>query len=93
MLEVKIESGEDGVTVTITNNGNMVSPAKYGGTGTGLRIVNQTMHLLNELNHRKMTLSHNIIEDGGMKYYRVTIVVPSGYDFTPIYDNYGTDGE
>lgn len=81
-------SHEDGSTrIVIVNNGRMESPAEAKGTGTGLRIVSQTIHTLNAVNSQPIILSHSIekspFEEEG-KCYKVQIVIPDDYDFSPL---------
>ena len=86
-LGVEIARKDSSVEITVRNNGRMTSPASSRGTGTGLRIVSQTIHTLNAINPRPIVLSHAVTDnphvDGG-KCYVVVLVIPDDYDFSPL---------
>lgn len=87
LLLVDISRRGDTTEVEIINNGHMASPANTRGTGTGLRIVNQTIHTLNSVNQRHIHLHQEIVERGdvaGGKCYRVLLSIPDGYDLSPL---------
>ncbi len=75
--------------ITVTNNGNMEGAAVARGTGMGTRIVNQTIHVLNERNTRKIIMQQRIEDrpgvDGG-RVYIVVISIPDHFDYSPIID-------
>ncbi|MDE7125512.1 MAG: histidine kinase, partial [Muribaculaceae bacterium] len=75
--------------ITVANNGLMHSPANTRGTGTGTRIVSQTIQVLNERNDKKIEMMQSVKEypeaDGG-KIYVVSISIPDDFDFSALYD-------
>lgn len=75
--------------ITVENNGLMSSPATARGTGTGTRVVSQTIHVLNECNSLKIDMMQTIADrpatDGG-KVYVVSISIPDGFDFSILSD-------
>lgn len=84
-LWLNIRRKDNCTLITVANNGLMTSPASARGTGTGTRIVSQTIHVLNERNSRKIDMTQTISNrpevDGG-KVYTVTISIPDGFDFS-----------
>jgi len=88
-LWLDISRTQTDTVITVANNGLMQSPATSRGTGTGTRIVSQTIQMLNEHNSKKITMSQYIKDrsdtDGG-KIYIVSIAIPHGFDFSVLAD-------
>ncbi len=89
-LWLDISRTQTDTVITVANNGLMQSPATSRGTGTGSRIVSQTIQILNEHNSKKITMSQYIKDrcdtDGG-KIYTVSIAIPHGFDFSVLADS------
>ena len=55
-------------------------------TGTGMRVVTQTINILNERNEKKINLlvSSPQSNNGSPNEWNVTISIPDGFDFSPM---------
>lgn len=87
ILEVEIKRKGSAVEISVKNNGLMTSPAAAKGTGTGLRIVSQTLHTLNAINPSPIILTQTIKDCpdvDGERCYVVVLSIPDNYDFSPL---------
>ncbi len=84
-LRLNISRNENGIMITIRNNGNECKSISSGSTGTGLRIVTQTIQILNENNHNKIVLEYgSVCDPNGTPAWNVTIFIPDNYNFNAI---------
>lgn len=84
-LDVYVDNGDDAVIITVENEGNPISPIGKGdSTGTGMKVVTQTINLLNEKNVRKIdvNIKHELFNDGESSVYTVKITIPNKFDFS-----------
>lgn len=86
-LHIIIDKTDCATTITIKNNGHSTShAASISKTGTGMRVVTQTINILNERNEKQMGLNvsspHD--SDGSTHEWNVTITIPDGFDFSPM---------
>lgn len=76
-LSVSHENGE--LVIVVENNGSNHGVVA-GRVGTGLKVVMQTIHILNERNANKLRLLYGMKKDSGV--WNVRISIPDGYDFS-----------
>lgn len=84
-LDLNISKDINGnLHINIKNNGNPTSNCAHtDGTGTGLRIVTQTIQILNEHNSNKISLTYGRQKEyDGSSIWNVEIIIPQGYDFS-----------
>ncbi len=74
-LDIAVTHADRQLCITITNNGHLHSSAP--GTGTGIRVVTQTIHMLNNRNRDKIKLTYGLRDN----IYRVVITIPDGFSF------------
>ena len=68
--------------IDVYNNGNSLQESAATGQGTGLKIVSQTIQLLNEANRHPMSYSVGWHwAPGGEKVWLARLVIPEGYEF------------
>lgn len=87
LLRLSFSHSDKGLEVEVINNGHMISHANIRGTGSGLRIVNQTIQTLNSVNSRHIQMEQEIIDCPGVdgkKCYRVHIIIPDSFDFSAL---------
>ena len=75
---------ELGVLITIQDNGGGYFPNKISntkGTGTGLKVLYQTIQLLNAKNDKKIEFDISNLQGKAMSGTKVEICVPEEYDF------------
>ena len=74
-------SGE--VSIQITDNGGGYRPnSLYRGTGTGMKVIMQTIQILNAKNRRALDVEvHNVALSGGGTGCQVSFRLPVGYDY------------
>jgi LytS/YehU family sensor histidine kinase len=84
-LQIGIENYEGGLKMTVRDNGigYKASAQRATGTGTGLKILFQTIHLLNSVNTDKIAFEINDLkeENGSSEGTIVRITVPENYSF------------
>lgn len=82
ILQVTTKKEKESVHIIIKDNGNGYLPGKstYKGTGTGLKLIYQTIDLLNEKNSSKITFRVSKVEKGETGTL-VTIHIPMNYSF------------
>ena len=86
-LHIIVDKTGSATTITIKNNGHMTSHATaMSKTGTGMRVVTQTINILNERNEKKINLlvSSPQSNNGSPNEWNVTISIPDGFDFSPM---------
>ena len=85
LLHISVEKGDGGVVLCVRDNGGgyRVGSANHG-TGTGMKVITQTIQLLNFYNSRPMAMKINnvAVGDDGNMGCEVRYVVPSGYSYT-----------
>lgn len=84
ILIVTVCSKEKGIFIVIEDNGNGYSPGMASptrGTGTGTKVMYQTIGLLNGKNKEKITLSISGKERSGESGTKVDIYIPYNYSF------------
>lgn len=85
-LRISVKKMDASLVITVENNGNITSSInKNDKTGTGMRIVTQTIQILNDLNKRRIGLSINnkTNEEAAEAVWTVTLTIPDGYNFFP----------
>lgn len=81
-LEVNVRKNGDAWEVSVFNNCSYVSPRTDDKTREGIRIITQTIALLNEHNSEKMSLDLSVVTDGDTtKGFKAVIKIPDNYDF------------
>ncbi len=84
-LTVSINALENGIGITVIDNGRGYHPEKTtggtSGTGTGLKVLKQTMLILNSRNSEKITFSIKNIEGNGQTGTQTEIYIPYGFKF------------
>jgi tetratricopeptide (TPR) repeat protein len=81
LIEIKTESGFLQFNVADNGTGMQQAPTPTKGTGTGLKVLTNTMHILNQNNDEKMTyqiVNRNDEEETGTK---VIIKIPLQYNY------------
>jgi hypothetical protein len=80
LLKIKIENQPDELLIHILDNGvgRSGSANRTRGTGTSLKVIYQTIHLLNRHNRKNITMS---IEDQKPRGTAVRIAIPHDYSF------------
>lgn len=85
-LNIRINRVNSAIEIKIENNGNITSTVSNNdSTGTGMRIITQTIQILNELNKRKkieVEIDSKTDEDKQELVWTVTLTIPEGYDFS-----------
>lgn len=85
-LNIDIRRGDDVITISVENNCKKTDSINNSDhTGTGLRIVTQTIQTLNEYNKRKISLNIETrnSDDNTQTIWKVTLSIPDGYNFIP----------
>ena len=68
--------------IDVSNNGSPLQESAAAGQGTGLKVVSQTIQLLNETNERPMSYSVGWHQSpGGEKVWLARLAIPEDYDF------------
>lgn len=84
LLSISISREHKEMQILIQDNGNGYHPEKQlssKGTGTGLKVLYQTIDILNSKNDEKICLNIEDVTDKGMSGTRVEITVPEEYNF------------
>lgn len=86
-LGIAVERRGDATVIIVENEGNP-SPRTdaSGSTGTGMKVVTQTVNLLNERNASKMDIDMKCKPgaNGKSAIFTVTITIPDNFDFSPM---------
>lgn len=82
-LWIRVNRVADGVSIRVTDNGGGYRPdSKNKGTGTGMKVVMQTIQILNMKNKEKIDVSvHNVSLEGGETGCEMQFVLPDKYDY------------
>lgn len=84
-LTVCINALEKGISITVTDNGRGYHPEKPEvctlSTGTGLKVLKQTIYILNSRNSEKITFSIKNIEGNEQTGTQAKIYIPYGFKF------------
>lgn len=88
-LQLHINHDNGALHISIRNNGysfdNTRRAQSSGNTGTGLKVVTQTIQILNERNRNPISLKFGADKDAdGNDAWQVNIIIPDGYDFSAI---------
>lgn len=72
-----------GVSIRITDNGGGYRPdSRHRGTGTGMKVIMQTIQILNAKNRQGIDVAiHNVELPDGETGCRVSFLLPSDYDY------------
>jgi len=84
LLNISISKEAAGIQITIQDNGAGYHPEKQlqtKGTGTGLKVLYQTIDILNTKNDEKICLHIEDVKDPVASGTRVEITVPDEYNF------------
>jgi len=84
LLSISISKHAVGAQITIQDNGAGYHPEKQletKGTGTGLKVLYQTIDVLNSKNSEKICLNIEDVKNTSMSGTRVKITVPEEYNF------------
>lgn len=87
MLTVDAQISNDHLNISIVDNGigrnASLKDSKIKGTGTGLKVINQTVHLLNSKNQKKINFTLVDLKDEAGKNLgtEVKISIPKGFNF------------
>ena len=85
-LKLSINKIDSNLVIVVENNGNITSTVRSSdNTGTGMRIVTQTIQILNDRNKRKIGLDidSKTNEEAAEAVWTVTLTIPDGYNFYP----------
>lgn len=82
-LWIDIRRREGGICIKITDNGGGYRPnSQNRGTGTGMKVIMQTIQILNMKNRESIDVSiHNITLPGGETGCEVTFMLPDKYNY------------
>lgn len=81
-IRLDLRRSGDGYMLTVDNTIPMQVAANVSGTGTGLRIISQTIGIFNQRNRRHITMTDETIPGGDdVSIFRVRIFVPDGFHF------------
>ncbi len=85
LLWITVDDLPHGVSIRITDNGGGYRPASASrGTGTGLKVIMQTIQILNQKNREAIDVAvRNVAwEERGEKGCQVSYYLPKHYDYT-----------
>ncbi|HBX45987.1 histidine kinase [Limibacterium fermenti] len=83
-LSVRIKKEENGVGITIQDNGPGYFPGKEtssAGTGTGLKVLYQSIDVFNAKNKEKILFHIGRSDEKGLGGAKVTVFIPDNYVF------------
>ena len=83
MLSVSVKEQNDGVSIQIQDNGSGYFPgmSSHKGTGTGLKVIYQTIQLLNAKNEQQIAFTIANLSKEGNSGTRVDVYIPKHYSF------------
>lgn len=85
-LNLDAELRDGNIVYTVTNSSAPDGSAPHApGTGTGLRVVSQTIQTLNSRSKRKIDLCQKVVEDSeipGRSLYRIILTIPADFNFS-----------
>lgn len=85
-LKIAVNKVDTNLVIKIENNGNITSSInKNDKTGTGMRIITQTIQILNDHNKRRigLAINNNTNEEASEAVWTVILTIPDGYNFLP----------
>lgn len=82
-LSVSVKEQNDGVSIQIQDNGSGYFPgtSSHKGTGTGLKVIYQTIQLLNAKNEQQIAFTITNLSKEGGNGTRVDVYIPKHYSF------------
>ena len=82
-LWIAADRRKGGVRIRITDNGGGYHPeSRNRGTGTGMKVIMQTIQILNMKNQAAIDISvHNVTLPSGETGCEVTFLLPDKYDY------------
>lgn len=87
-LRISVSALPTATSITIENNGPAKPADNLGdNTGTGMRVITQTIQLLNDRNRSKIALNidcRNCPESPQQQWWVVSIVIPHDFNFRPL---------
>ena len=83
---IDITQCQEGIMISIQDNGvgyhpNKIKEYSQNNTGTGMKIVNQTIRILNYKNSEKIKFDINNIEDRTQSGTKTDIFIPWSFKF------------
>ena len=79
-LKINIRRHDKGVRIEVIDNGHCNKDAQFSNTNTGLKVIRQTLMLLNENYKEKMTFGVGNIESG--HGFMSWLYIPDNFTFT-----------
>lgn len=82
-IAVRREEGKKGISIRVTDNGGGYRPdTRNRGTGTGLKVIMQTIQILNMKNRENIEAAiHDTVTETGETGCEVSFFLPDKYDF------------
>lgn len=82
-LWITIRRASKGIAVVVTDNGGGYRPnSRNRGIGTGMKVIMQTIHILNQKNREKLDVSvHNVTSPSGETGCEVCFLLPEKYNY------------
>ena len=82
-LWIIIARQANGISIQIRDNGGGYRPnSRNRGTGTGMKVIMQTIQILNMKNQAAIDISvHNVTLPSGETGWEVTFLLPDKYDY------------
>ena len=82
-LWITVDRRKGGICIRITDNGGGYRPgSRHRGTGTGMKVIMQTIQILNMKNKEAIDGAiHNVTLPGGEIGCEVTFLLPDKYDY------------
>lgn len=83
-LRISVCRRGNGILVDICDNGRGYSPQTMSsarGTGTGLKVLYQTIQLLNDKNREKICFEIKNLANNGQTGTQVLVYIPFGYSY------------
>lgn len=83
ILTITISAETEFLRFVIADNGVgfQQGTSSSKGTGTGLRVLTNTIHILNQTNENKMTYEIQNLDDEGLSGTKVVIEIPTSYNY------------
>lgn len=82
-LWISVCRHDNGICIRITDNGGGYRPnSRHRGTGTGMKVIMQTIQILNSKNKEAIDVSvHNVLLESGETGCEVAFRLPDNYDY------------
>lgn len=83
-LWITVTRTANAISIKVTDNGGGYRPnSRNRGTGTGMKVIMQTIQILNMKNKETIDVSvHNVLLDSGETGCEVAFLLPDKYDYT-----------